>query len=88
MLPLLARSALEICHFDPETLKDNGVETCGKACYECLLDYGNQPDHKDLDRYLIRDLLAGMVAKLYLELRPGVTCRTDGRVAQTLRQPA
>ena len=60
VLPLLARSALEICHFDPETLKDNGVETCGKACYECLLDYGNQPDHKDLDRYLIRDLLAGM----------------------------
>lgn len=60
ILPLLARRALEICHFDPETLKDKGIETCGKACYECLLDYGNQPDHKDLDRYLIRDLLADM----------------------------
>jgi very-short-patch-repair endonuclease len=60
VLPLLARRALEICHFDPDTLKDNGVETCGKACYECLLDYGNQPDHKDLDRYLIRDLLADL----------------------------
>jgi len=58
VLPLLARRALEICHFDPDTLKDNGAETCGKACYACLLDYGNQPDHKDLDRYLIRDLLA------------------------------
>ena len=60
VLPLLARRALEICHFDPDTLKDNGLETCGKACYACLLDYGNQPDHKDLDRYLIRDLLADM----------------------------
>jgi len=57
VLPLLARRALEICHFDPDTLRDNGAETCGKACYACLLDYGNQPDHKDLDRYLIRDLL-------------------------------
>ncbi len=58
VLPLLARCALEICHFDPDTMEDKGIQTCGKACYECLLDYGNQPDHKDLDRYLIRDLLA------------------------------
>ncbi len=57
VLPLLARRALEICHFDPDTLEDKGTNTCGKACYECLLDYGNQLDHKDLDRYLIRDLL-------------------------------
>jgi ATP-dependent helicase YprA (DUF1998 family)/very-short-patch-repair endonuclease len=57
VLPQLARRALEVCHFDPETLEDRGAQTCGKACYECLLDYGNQPDHKDLDRYLIRDLL-------------------------------
>jgi ATP-dependent helicase YprA (DUF1998 family)/very-short-patch-repair endonuclease len=59
-LPILARRALEICHFDPGTLRDNGLDICGKACYECLLDYGNQPDHKDLDRYLIRDLLADL----------------------------
>jgi ATP-dependent helicase YprA (DUF1998 family)/very-short-patch-repair endonuclease len=58
VLPLLARRALEICHFDPDTLEDKGAQTCGKGCYECLLDYGNQPDHKDLDRHLIRDLLA------------------------------
>ena len=60
VLPLLARRALEICHFDPSTLEDRGAHTCGKACYECLLDYGNQPDHKDLDRFLIRDLLADL----------------------------
>ena len=39
-------------------MEDRGATTCGKACYECLLDYGNQPDHKDLDRFLIRDLLS------------------------------
>ncbi len=57
ILPLLARKALEICHFDPVTMEDKGASTCGKGCYECLLDYANQPDHKDLDRYLIKDLL-------------------------------
>lgn len=60
VLPMLARRALEICHFDPDSLEDKGAVTCGKACYECLLDYGNQTDHKDLDRYLIRDLLANL----------------------------
>ena len=69
VLPMLARSALEICHFNPDTLEDKGALTCGKACYACLLDYGNQPDHKDLDRHLIRDLLS--------ELSQG-TCRPAG----------
>ena len=58
VLPVLARRALEICHFDPDSLEDRGESHCGRACYECLLDYGNQPDHKDLDRALIRDLLS------------------------------
>jgi len=58
VLPELARIALEVCHFDPETLTDRGLLTCGKACYACLLDYGNQPDHRDLDRYLVRDFLS------------------------------
>lgn len=58
IIPLLARHALEICHFDPTTLEDKGAKTCGKACYACLLDYFNQPDHKDLNRYGIRDLLS------------------------------
>ncbi len=57
-MPALARRALELCHFDPETLEDKGAATCGKACYECLLDYGNQPDHLVLERYLVRDILA------------------------------
>jgi ATP-dependent helicase YprA (DUF1998 family) len=57
-IPDLARCALEVCHFDPATLADTVADRCGKACYECLLDYGNQPDHQVLDRYLIRDILA------------------------------
>lgn len=57
VIPKLARQALEICHFDPDTLEDTASDRCGKACYECLLDYGNQPDHPLLDRFLIRDLL-------------------------------
>jgi ATP-dependent helicase YprA (DUF1998 family) len=58
VIPALARQALEICHFDPDTLKDTAAERCGKACYQCLLDYGNQPDHLLLDRFAIRDVLA------------------------------
>jgi very-short-patch-repair endonuclease len=58
VIPLLARNALEICHFDPDTLEDKAATTCGKACYACLLDYFNQPDHKDLNRFGIRDLLS------------------------------
>jgi very-short-patch-repair endonuclease len=60
VLPVLARRALEICHFNPDSLEDRGANHCGKACYECLLDYVNQPDHKDLDRTLIRDLLSDL----------------------------
>ena len=60
VLPALARRALELCHYDPDTLEDRGASTCGKACYECLLDYTNQPDHKDLDRTLIRDHLQAL----------------------------
>lgn len=58
VFPKLAKLALEICHFDPETHTDMGEHICGKACYACLLDYGNQPDHKDLNRHLIRGFLS------------------------------
>lgn len=58
VLPALARRALEICHYDPDSLEDRGASRCGRACYQCLLEYGNQPDHRDLDRGLIRGLLS------------------------------
>ncbi|MBL8199863.1 MAG: DEAD/DEAH box helicase [Chromatiales bacterium] len=80
VLPALARRALEICHYDPDTLEDLGAASCGKACYECLLDYGNQPDHKDLDRSLIRDILAELARS---ECRPagGTGSRAERMVA-------
>lgn len=58
VLPTLARRALEVCHYDPETLDDRGSSQCGKACYECLLDYGNQTDHMVVDRALLLTLLS------------------------------
>ena len=49
--------ALAICHFDPDTGSDLGEEFCSKACYSCLLDYANQPDHQELDRFKVKELL-------------------------------
>ena len=76
VLPTLARRALAICHYDPDTLEDRGAERCGKACYECLLDYGNQPDHKDLNRALIRDVLADL-ARAECRLAGGAGSRAE-----------
>ena len=56
----VARGALEICHFDPESGEDisegQGI-ACEAACYDCLLEYGNQIDHNFIDRKLVKDLL-------------------------------
>jgi very-short-patch-repair endonuclease len=84
IIPALARRALIICHFDPETLDDRGADTCGKACYQCLLDYGNQPDHPLLDRYLIRDFLAALMRA---DCRPaGGTGSREERLAELHRR--
>lgn len=76
IIPDLARKALEICRFDPDTLEDLGSETCGKACYKCLLDYYNQPDHSLLDRHLIRDFLA-QLAHSESKLSGGLGSRSE-----------
>jgi very-short-patch-repair endonuclease len=59
---LVAQEALRLCHFDAETGEDlhrapRAREDCEAACYDCLLNYYNQRDHKLLDRTAIRDLL-------------------------------
>ncbi len=51
----IAREALSICHYDPDTLEDLGggsddEEGCEAACYDCLMSYSNQMDHAILDR--------------------------------------
>ena len=69
----VVRAALEVCHYDPVTCDDkggtsgfdgsvgpdgSGGERCEAACYDCLLSYRNQPDHRILDRQAARDVLA------------------------------
>jgi very-short-patch-repair endonuclease len=80
VIPRLARCALEICHFDPDTLEDKGSGSCGKACYECLLDYGNQPDHKDLNRQSIKVLLHEL-SQSVCKPSGGVGSREDRMIA-------
>ncbi|WP_249160813.1 protein kinase domain-containing protein [Actinospica acidithermotolerans] len=57
-----ARYALAICHFDEHgnDLADPATGTdrpCARGCYDCLLTYGNQLNHGQIDRHLIKDLL-------------------------------
>jgi len=68
-LPKAARTALQIMHFDPETGADTsgdepgtGQERCVRACYDCLLSYGNQRVHDMIDRHLVRDLMLRLAA--------------------------
>ena len=61
----VARRALEICHFDPDTGEDkkhapHATEACDAACYDCLMSYGNQWDHEHLDRHEIKAILWDM----------------------------
>lgn len=61
-LPAVARKALEICHFDPESGEDlagqmDTKDPCEAACYRCLMSYSNQLDHLMLDRKLILPIL-------------------------------
>ncbi|MCX6354171.1 MAG: DEAD/DEAH box helicase [Candidatus Aureabacteria bacterium] len=80
VIPALARQALEICHFDLDTLEDKAAETCGKACYACLLDYGNQPDHLILERYPIKDILLEL-ARAECKPAGGAGSRSDRMAA-------
>lgn len=70
----VGRRALELSHFDPDTLEDLGraagaKEPCEAACYDCLLSYYNQRDHEHLDRKLLPALL-GPLADARLEMSP------------------
>ncbi len=63
-LSKVARRALTICHFDPDTGAASGdnPRACVSACYQCLMSYANQQDHRRLDRNLIKDFLLGLTS--------------------------
>lgn len=61
----ISEEALRICHFDPETGEDlrraeRATEDCESACYDCLMSYYNQPEHKILDRHQAKDHLVAL----------------------------
>ncbi|OHD58165.1 MAG: hypothetical protein A2096_11775 [Spirochaetes bacterium GWF1_41_5] len=77
----VARTALEICHFDPETGADllkgpRAKEECKAACYDCLMSYFNQQDHQYLDRHLIKDYLL-MLSRSKIDISPVKKSRDD-----------
>ncbi len=68
----VAQIALQLCHFDPLTGEDlrraeGANEDCEAACYNCLMSYYNQMEHRLLDRKEIKDILmelSGAVADI------------------------
>jgi very-short-patch-repair endonuclease len=62
----VAARALELCHYAPDGTDvrraRNATEDCELACYDCLLSYGNQRDHRILDRTAIRALLLDLAS--------------------------
>ena len=59
-LSRVARAVLELCHFDPDTGEDRGMnhkDGCEAGCYDCLLDFRNQSDHARIDRKLVAPFL-------------------------------
>jgi superfamily II DNA/RNA helicase/very-short-patch-repair endonuclease len=61
-LAVVARKALELIHYDAASGADlnhapGAEERCEKACYDCLLSYTNQLDHRILDRHQVVELL-------------------------------
>ncbi len=80
-LRAVARKALEICHFNPDTGEDlrraeRAREDCEAACYDCLFSYANQREHPLLDRQRIRGLLR-MLAEAQVGSSPTGGSRED-----------
>ncbi|AFV76072.1 helicase family protein with metal-binding cysteine cluster [Thermus oshimai JL-2] len=59
----LARTALRLMH------QEEG-EGCERACYDCLMDYENQPDHPFLDRTLVLPFFQALSEAFFVEESP------------------
>lgn len=84
-----AREALAIAHFDPDTGEDTGgfdaSRPCAKGCYDCLLTYGNQLHHQQIDRHSIKGLLMALASS---STSPTVAGRTRTEHLEALVQQA
>ncbi len=77
----VAREALRLCHFDPDSgdnlhRAERSTEDCEAACYDCLMSYTNQPDHRLLDRQKIKDVLLAL-ARATTAASPVAESRAD-----------
>lgn len=75
----IAREALQQCHYNAETGEDlrrapHSREECEAACYDCLMSYRNQIDHRYLDRTTILPILLQLRDSV-LELSPTTQTR-------------
>ena len=63
----ISEQALRLCHFNPATGQDDSeleVAPCAAACYLCLLAYGNQREHRLLDRMLLPEYLVALATSI------------------------
>ncbi|WP_409484301.1 DEAD/DEAH box helicase [Arsenicicoccus dermatophilus] len=77
----VARRALELIHYDPVTGDDiakatPGRDRCERGCYDCLLSYGNQYDHTQINRHSIVSILLEL-ADARVEAGAGGRRRSD-----------
>lgn len=79
-LAAVAKEALTICHFtnggEDKRRAEGAKEDCEAACYSCLLNYGNQPDHSMLDRQKIAPILLEL-SKSKVDVSPRGATRTE-----------
>lgn len=85
----IAREGLLLCHFDPNTGEDqrraeHSTEDCEAACYDCLMSYGNQRDHRLLDRQKLKELLLDL-AKAEVRVAPATGSASE-HLAGLMRQ--
>lgn len=88
-LSRVARTAVQLCHFDAESGEDlrrapGSKEDCEAACYDCLMSYTNQPYHKILDRMKVKEYLLKL-SKAEVYSSPTAVSRNE-HLGQLLRQ--
>ena len=76
----VVRYALELLHVDPDTGLDT-KDACSEACYECLLSFYNQRDHKLLNRHRVIPILKSLLGASVETGTGGTTTGWDDLIA-------